>query len=65
MSLYTYRNLHGLARVTPEVNKEIGLSINPLICEHIETVPDEGPFKVIKAYDLSYLKTNEKALFSK
>ncbi|GHB79624.1 hypothetical protein GCM10008107_31440 [Psychrosphaera saromensis] len=63
MSLYTYRNIHGLPRVSPEINKKIGLSINPLLCEHIETLPDEGHFKIIKAYNLSYLKEHESNLF--
>jgi len=65
MSLYTYRNLHGLPTVSPEINKNIGLNINPLICKHIETIPDKGPFNIIKAYELSYLEANKDNLFAK
>lgn len=65
MSLYTYRCIQGLPMVTPEINKNIGLNINPIVCDHIKTLPDEGPFNIIKAYDLSYLKENEDNLFAK
>ena len=64
MSLYTYRKIHGLPKVSPEVNKQIGLSINPLVCAHIQTLLDEGPFNIIKSYELSYLNENDNNLFT-
>jgi hypothetical protein len=64
MSLYTCRELHGLPKVAPDINKEIGLNINPLDCDHIYTIPDIVSFDIIKAYELSYLSANAVSLFS-
>lgn len=54
-TIYSYRKAHGFGLGTPSENKELANSLVNVENRYIETEPDFGKFKCIKAYDVNIL----------
>ena len=55
ITIYSYRKAHGFGLGSPLENKELANNLVHVENRYIETEPDFGKFKCIKAYDVTIL----------